>query len=697
MKPFYLFSSYYQTGNSDRQAEIDFCLHTNIESGIFSGLFYFLDEGVAQPVSDPRVRFLELGRRPTYMDWLAETAKIGADAVSVYANSDIYFDQSIGQIERVLEDRRSFIALSRWEDDGFTIKRHENPKWSQDVWAVRADLEIQPWMERELSFPFGVPRCDNKVSYVFATRGWKIYNPCDSVKSLHLHNVSHRGYNKKLDSTILGGVAYVDPSIDFSPSSVEFDVWVESADYITKVGLNRSIERWAAENPTHRPPEPGSGGKESAAFMGHAATLVDSGAGGPGGENAGVALEEISTAVDVHKLGTRLVSLPLGHAVIEHKGRMYVSSGFSRSGPYLRSVPKTLSAELETKKILVIPPHFNGLTRPVSDKPSFTGDFNFWQYPCATERQAFNNHFKLSCFQHIDIENRQVNSYVPLPWATYIDAKTDNEIPLQELRRAIDFYRDVAAGSGFKFRVHTVCQHIHWSRLVEELAAAGVTDLHISHNEVQAQRSVDAKGVDISLHSWPLIAPNLENSDRTRGLEIGRPVSERRYLASFVGAHMRHYRSDDRLKLKAIADAVGACDVFVRVNEEWHFEKNVYKEQMRGEQLNIDELDAQQKSLESYNRLLSDTVFSLCPEGAGPNTLRLWESLGVGAIPVIFGDDFLPPSPGGALNWSDFSIQLPSVEADLFDYLKSVPKERVEQMQRNCLDVYQRFRGMVCF
>jgi hypothetical protein len=517
------------------------------------------------------------------------------------------------------------------------------------------------------------------------------------VKSFHLHNVNHRGYSKKVDSTIVGGVAYVDPSIDFSPSSVEIDVWVENSDHIKKVGLNRSIERWAAENHTHSSPDPEVGSVKSTALVDHAITLEDNCAGGRGDENAGVTLEEISTAIDVHKLGVRLVSLPLGHAVIEHNGVMYVSSGFSRAGPFLRSVPKTLSTELETKDILVIPPHFNGLARPISDKPSFTGDFNFWQYPCATERQAFDNHLKISGFQHIDIGSRQVNSYVPLPWATYIDTKTDKEMPLQELRRAIDFYRDIAAGSGFEFRVHTVCQHIHWSRLLEWLAAAGVSDLHISHNEVEAQRSVEAKGVDIKLHSWPLIAPNLENSDRTRGLEIGRPVSERRYLASFVGAHMRHYRSDDRLKLKKIADAVGARDVFVRVNEEWHFEQNVYKEQVRGEKLNIDEMDAQQKSLESYNRLLSDSIFSLCPEGAGPNTLRLWESLGVGAIPVVFGDDFLPPSPGGALNWTDFSIQLPSVEADLFDYLRSVPRERVEQMQRNCLDVYHRFRRMVCF
>lgn len=44
-----------------------------------------------------------------------------------------------------------------------------------------------------------------------------------------------------------------------------------------------------------------------------------------------------------------------------------------------------------------------------------------------------------------------------------------------------------------------------------------------------------------------------------------------------------------------------------------------------------------------YIQILSDTKFPLCPPGTGPSTLRLFESMSLGGIPVIFNDIKLPP------------------------------------------------------
>ena len=46
-----------------------------------------------------------------------------------------------------------------------------------------------------------------------------------------------------------------------------------------------------------------------------------------------------------------------------------------------------------------------------------------------------------------------------------------------------------------------------------------------------------------------------------------------------------------------------------------------------------------------YIDRLRRSVFCLCPSGTGPNTIRLWEAIGSGAIPVIISDTFRPPGP----------------------------------------------------
>jgi hypothetical protein len=42
---------------------------------------------------------------------------------------------------------------------------------------------------------------------------------------------------------------------------------------------------------------------------------------------------------------------------------------------------------------------------------------------------------------------------------------------------------------------------------------------------------------------------------------------------------------------------------------------------------------------------LRNSTFSLCPSGSGPNSIRLWESIGAGSIPVILADTYAPPGP----------------------------------------------------
>jgi len=58
---------------------------------------------------------------------------------------------------------------------------------------------------------------------------------------------------------------------------------------------------------------------------------------------------------------------------------------------------------------------------------------------------------------------------------------------------------------------------------------------------------------------------------------------------------------------------------------------------------------------ERYLEICRDSKFILCPRGAGPSSLRLFECLKLGRIPVIISDDWVPP-PGP--DWETFSVRI---------------------------------------
>ena len=344
-----------------------------------------------------------------------------------------------------------------------------------------------------------------------------------------------------------------------------------------------------------------------------------------------------------------------------------------------------------------IPPTIDRAPIIVRDRPVSPEDCHFWQYPCTTEKQAFDNHQALPGGANIDAANRVVHAYLGLPWATYIDKRRFPREVLAYLRPRLMSLRSLAIANGYELALHTVCQQIYWRHLIHQFRDLGITDLHTSHCERSSNQERERCGFRI--HSWPLIAPNIENPDRTMGLTIGKPTPERRYLASFIGAHMQHYRSDVRVQLLEATRRDGGSDLLFELVDEWHFNKIVYTDQVGSRPVRVSDTEQHDARTRRYNEVLSDSVFSLCPEGAGPNTLRIWESLATGAIPVIIADDWLPPTvPGSAVSLTDCCIFVPSSEIDgVFRRLRDIGPQRVAELQQRCIQAYPLFRDLTAF
>jgi hypothetical protein len=87
-----------------------------------------------------------------------------------------------------------------------------------------------------------------------------------------------------------------------------------------------------------------------------------------------------------------------------------------------------------------------------------------------------------------------------------------------------------------------------------------------------------------------------------------------------------------------------------------------------------------------YQEILARSRFVLCPRGRGTSSLRLYETLAAGRVPVIISDDWVPPV-GPA--WETFSLRWPEKRiAGLIELLEKYDS-RWEGMSAAAADVYR--------
>ncbi|MGR3458065.1 MAG: hypothetical protein ACU0FO_09190 [Pseudooceanicola nanhaiensis] len=256
-KTIHLYTPYYLSDDHERQKELDLCLQKNLEVKEIDHIFLMVDDGHEPPVKSDRVTVLPIASRPTYLDWLELTERHSTGALSVLANSDIYLDRTVTELHKIFDtSERAFAAISRYEIEGDRVTMHKNPQWSQDVWVVDGIMPVPEQIKKRMNIPLGVPRCDNKIGYVFSVHGYDIFNPCKFVRTYHLHESQLRAYDNHVDKRILGGIAWVYPSETITePSKMVFDVWTLKPEPVERIKVNDTIivkERQGLGRPARR-------------------------------------------------------------------------------------------------------------------------------------------------------------------------------------------------------------------------------------------------------------------------------------------------------------------------------------------------------------------------------------------------------------------------------------------------------------
>lgn len=236
------------------------------------------------------------------------------------------------------------------------------------------------------------------------------------------------------------------------------------------------------------------------------------------------------------------------------------------------------------------------------------------------------------------------------PWATLIDlmrrGRQDAAAPLREALRW--------APPRITLRRATVMQHIWAKDMLAQLQALRVTDVYWSH----AVRSETQWPGGIQVHPFPLY-PVCCGADADPA-DTPAPA-QRRWLYSFIGAYEPGlYLSPVR---RWILELPAREDARVERRAEWHFEGPVYRRQIEGLPEDEAATTSRQRHEAEYREALVQSVFSLCPSGSGPNSIRLWESLGLGAIPVLMADTLR--LPGDEALWREAAVLVPERREDV--------------------------------
>jgi hypothetical protein len=696
-----LFAQYYIPKDPHRRKEVDLCFLNNIKNPLVSTFVIYFENEEDMHLFSGHKKVVKRFHpdRMTYAFWLKATDKLPVGEVSILVNADIYLTESISHLlanAPYLQETNKFIALSRYNPtDSAGLELNKDPHWTQDTWGVVKSFEEFPSaLLQETAFELGHPGCDNKIAYVMSSFGFSVTNPCHTVVTVHLQKDEKRSYHTK-GNKLLGLHAFVYPTNNAMEEAVlEYDLLTRNKKDPTEIRLNNWIND-----------------RKSFVFKSNAPVFEDIKSKLPTVtplpatqiRSTSTQVAQISSLEPKDFVFTRNFNTSKYSLLISYSNRLKIYADESNLFFYDAYWPTVyFSKKNEFQFTELNKNNFNlfakGFLRPVLNLGSiefanelrYKDDVLFWQYPAKTEADAYLVHSLVK--DHV-VKDGTAHIYIGLPWATFIDKTNVPESIIGLIEARVRELKDRVLDFGLKLKVHTVCQHIFCKDYIEWFKKIHITDLWLSH-KVQGQDSFEG---GINLHAWHLYPVNYSEENRRNGL-ITKPIEDKKYLASFVGAYMPHYLTKVRTELLKLGDLT---DYFIEIKNLWHFNDLVYKYQVKGEAKFAGE--SKTDEVFKYNDLISNSIFSLCPSGAGRNSIRIWESMAVGTIPVILADGIGMPDISEIthkhnLRWEDAVVFHPEISVDTLDSkLRALEPSKLKSMQAACIKLFSEINNLTAF
>jgi len=197
----------------------------------------------------------------------------------------------------------------------------------------------------------------------------------------------------------------------------------------------------------------------------------------------------------------------------------------------------------------------------------------------------------------------------------------------------------------------TVCSCDNFEKIIPYWQKLGI-------DTVFAPCAINKKFNNLRILSIPYPVTKIHTSASTKDI-----------LYSFIGATTNKVR-DAIFKMRHSVDAV----IIKRDTPHFLYNKEIME-----------------KNLNEFYDILSRSRYSLCPRGFGPGSIRFWESLQVGSIPILISDDYLLPE---GFDWTKCVIQVKEKDIKTVPVvLSKISKKHEEIMRNNCYKAYSLYSG----
>lgn len=95
--------------------------------------------------------------------------------------------------------------------------------------------------------------------------------------------------------------------------------------------------------------------------------------------------------------------------------------------------------------------------------------------------------------------------------------------------------------------------------------------------------------------------------------------------------------------------------------------------------------------IDEYASLLTRSKFVLCPRGFGASSLRLFETLKAGRVPVIISDDWVPPN---GPDWNTISVRVSESQAGRIPDLLERREAEFEELSLHVANAWREWFGL---
>ena len=207
----------------------------------------------------------------------------------------------------------------------------------------------------------------------------------------------------------------------------------------------------------------------------------------------------------------------------------------------------------------------------------------------------------------------------------------------------------------------TICQHDRYEALIPLLKSLGIVTLF-------TPAAAKSHG-DFTVLPFPHVA--------VHGVE---PTARKDLLYSFIGFDSTSLIGSPLRS--TVFSMTHPPNTVVKARPSWHWDRRCNPRRTSAR-------EHEEKS--EYQAYLSRSRYSLCPRGYDPSSIRFWESLQAGAIPILLSDSMILPE---GIDWDPCIVRV--LEEDVTEVpriIAGISPLKEDRMRANCLAAYERCSG----